>query len=77
MGYQRHNRIFWAFNQSVKVGILSPAEFCNGHVYFVQKTPQRQGSKVYSIHNTFQYYFGAGKIARFREAGLWLLDDEE
>ncbi len=76
-GHKLHNRIFWTFDGTLRTGVLSTEQFCNGHVFFVQRIPQKQGSKVYAVHNTFQYYFGPGKIARFREEGIWLLDPDE
>lgn len=76
-GSPRHNHVFWAFQGRLKLGILAPSEFCNGHVFFVQRIPQTLGIDPYAVHNTFQFHYSAGKVARFRENGLWLMDSDK
>jgi hypothetical protein len=44
---------------------------------FYSHLPQAYGSVPYTVHATFQRYNNAGKIARFREAGAYLLDEPE
>lgn len=72
-----NNRIFWTYNATVRLAILPVAEFCNGHVFFVQQLHVRNSIAPYVVHNTFQFYYGPGKVARFRHFGLWLLDPPE
>lgn len=72
-----NNRIIWTYNATVRLAILPVAQFCNGHVFFVQKLHALYNTQPYVVHNTFQFYYGPGKVARFRQAGLWLLDPPE
>ncbi|CAI5498703.1 unnamed protein product [Closterium sp. Naga37s-1] len=71
------NRVFWAFSRRLKLALLPLVLFCNGHVFFEQQMPRRIGVTPYAVHSTFQFHYGAGKIGRFREAGLWALDPPE
>eukprot|EP00850_Spirogloea_muscicola_P016610 SM000136S00156 [mRNA] locus=s136:73403:75618:+ [translate_table: standard] len=73
----RNNRIFWTFGKRLRLGVLPVAQFCNGHVYFVQRIPQRERIQPFVVHNTFQFHFAPGKTHRFREDGLWALDPPE
>eukprot|EP00897_Mesotaenium_endlicherianum_P008859 jgi/Mesen1/8000/ME000425S07198 len=77
-GRPKHNRIFWAFERRVRMGVLPPGRFCNGHVYFVQRSFQRlpAGERPFAVHNTFQFSMSAGKVMRFRDAHLWHLDPD-
>lgn len=75
-GYARHNRVFWTYGRRLRLGILPPSEFANGHMFFTQQIPQKMGIKPYVVHNTFQFHYSPGKILRFREHGLWLLDPD-
>eukprot|EP00850_Spirogloea_muscicola_P015991 SM000127S26607 [mRNA] locus=s127:25293:28790:+ [translate_table: standard] len=74
LGHKRNNRVVYVYGRQMWAGILPVSLFCNGHVYFVQRIPQRHGLVPYVVHNTFQFHFAPGKIARFREAELWALD---
>eukprot|EP00850_Spirogloea_muscicola_P008290 SM000044S15937 [mRNA] locus=s44:107097:110385:+ [translate_table: standard] len=74
LGHKRNNRVVYVYGRQMWAGILPVSLFCNGHVYFVQRIPQHHGLVPYVVHNTFQFHFAAGKIARFREAELWALD---
>lgn len=69
-----HSRLFWAFEKRLKLGVLSPAYFVNGHVYFVQRLSQVLHKKPVVVHNTFQFFGTQGKVWRFREAQLWAVD---
>ncbi|CAI5502238.1 unnamed protein product [Closterium sp. Naga37s-1] len=71
------NRVFWAFSRRLKLALLPLALFYNGHVFFEQQMPRRIGVTPYAVHSTFQFHYGAGKIGRFREAGLWARDPPE
>lgn len=46
--------------------------FCSGHVFWEQQA--LEGRECASVHTTFVEGGNAGKLWRFREAGLWLLD---
>eukprot|EP00850_Spirogloea_muscicola_P000330 SM000001S04732 [mRNA] locus=s1:1888699:1891984:+ [translate_table: standard] len=74
LGHKRNNRVIYVYGRQMWAGILPVSLFCNGHVYFVQRIPQRHRLVPYVVHNTFQFHFAPGKIARFREAELWALD---
>ena len=45
---------------------LPVADFPNGHVAFVQRSPWAGGAVPFAIHATFQRYNLEGKRARFR-----------
>ncbi|KAK3277139.1 hypothetical protein CYMTET_14834 [Cymbomonas tetramitiformis] len=65
--------------RGVEVGILPLALFCNGHGYFVQRTFEWMHLQPYAVHATYTFD-GAGGVPkqhRFREAGLWLVEDDE
>jgi len=49
--------------------------FCNGHVYFIQRTPQTLGIVPFAVHATFQLSGNPGKQNRMREHHLWLVDE--
>ena len=42
---------------------------------FYSHLPEAYGMTPYVVHSTFQRYNNAGKVARFREAGAYLVDD--
>ncbi|CAI5935012.1 unnamed protein product [Closterium sp. NIES-64] len=63
-----HDHVFWAFDGSLKLGILPVALFCSGHTYFVQHLYRRVGVEPYAMHATFQFAGTNGKRHRFREA---------
>ncbi|CAI7875461.1 unnamed protein product, partial [Closterium sp. NIES-54] len=62
------DNVFWAFDGSLKLGILPVALFCSGHTYFVQHLYRRVGGEPYAMHATFQFAGTNGKRHRFREA---------
>ena len=64
-------RRFLAFDQTLRVGILSVSLVSNGHTYFLQKLHEKSGVKPYAVHATHQFSGLSGKKHRFREAGLW------
>mmetsp|Transcript_13481 Transcript_13481/g.49045 ORF Transcript_13481/g.49045 Transcript_13481/m.49045 type:complete len:696 (-) Transcript_13481:289-2376(-) len=61
---------------TVALGLLSPAEFCNGHNFFVQQMSQRLGIEAILVHCTHQFSGPAGKRQRLRDWNLWLVDDD-
>ncbi|CAI5476557.1 unnamed protein product [Closterium sp. Yama58-4] len=63
-----HDNVFWAFDGSLKLGILPVALFCSGHTYFVQHLYRKVGLEPYAMHATFQFAGTNGKRHRFREA---------
>lgn len=42
---------------------------------FYAHLPDAYGMTPYVVHSTFQRYNNAGKVARFREMGAYLMDD--
>lgn len=48
-----------------------------GKTMFYSHLPEAYGLTPYVVHSTFQRYNNAGKVARFREAGAYVLDDPE
>ena len=62
----------------IRLGVLSPALFANGHTFFVQEV-HRNGREPYSVHLTYQYgddpRFAFGKRQRLRQAGLWAREE--
>ena len=54
---------------------LPARHFCSGHTFWEQQDMQPRGCA--SVHTTFVEGGNAGKLWRFREAGLWLLDPPE
>lgn len=58
-----------------RVALLPTGLFSNGHTFFVSRVAERSGVRPFAVHNTYQYSGTAGKIARFRENGLWAVDD--
>ena len=61
--------------RSFNLAPLSARHFCSGHVYWLQQraTP----GECASVHTTFTEGGYDGKIWRFREASLWLMDPPE
>ena len=58
-----------------RVALLPTGLFSNGHTFFVSRVAERSGVRPFAVHNTYQYSGTSGKIARFRENGLWAVDD--
>ncbi|GJP48131.1 hypothetical protein CLOM_g7409 [Closterium sp. NIES-68] len=63
-----NDNVFWAFDGTLKLGILPVALFCSGHTYFVQHLYRKIGLEPYAMHATFQFTGTGGKRHRFREA---------
>ncbi|GJP56702.1 hypothetical protein CLOM_g15757 [Closterium sp. NIES-68] len=63
-----NDNVFWAFDGTLKLGILPVALFCSGHTYFVQHLYRKIGLEPYAMHATFQFAGTEGKRHRFREA---------
>ena len=60
--------LFWAYDGSLRLGIMPVSLFCSGHTYFVQRLYNKVGLLPYAIHTTFQYAGTPGKMHRLREA---------
>lgn len=61
--------------RGARIALLPTGLFSNGHTFFVSRLAERSGVMPFAVHNTYQYSGVAGKIARFRESGLWAVDD--
>lgn len=60
--------LVYAYDGSLKLGILPASIFCSGHTYFVQAMYQQFRLEPYAVHTTFQYAGTEGKRHRIREA---------
>lgn len=60
--------LVYAFDGSLKLGVLPASIFCSGHTYFVQAMYQQLRLQPYAVHTTFQYAGTEGKRHRLREA---------
>ncbi|KAJ6700467.1 NUCLEOTIDE-DIPHOSPHO-SUGAR TRANSFERASE FAMILY PROTEIN [Salix koriyanagi] len=60
--------LVYAFDGSLKLGVLPASIFCSGHTYFVQAMYQQLRLEPYAVHTTFQYAGTEGKRHRLREA---------
>ncbi|KAG0474762.1 hypothetical protein HPP92_014448, partial [Vanilla planifolia] len=70
------NGLVYAFDGSLKLGILPASIFCSGHTFFVQSMPQQLRLEPYAVHTTFQYAGTEGKRHRLREA-MFFYDEPE
>lgn len=62
------NGLVYAYDGSLKLGILPASIFCSGHTYFVQAMHEQFRLEAYAVHTTFQYAGTEGKRHRLREA---------
>lgn len=60
--------LVYAYDGSLKLGLLPASIFCSGHTYFVQAMYQQLRLEPYAVHTTFQYAGTEGKRHRLREA---------
>ncbi|CAA0831901.1 xyloglucanase 113 [Striga hermonthica] len=60
--------LVYAFDGTLKLGLLPASIFCSGHTYFVQAIYQQLRLEPYAVHTTFQYAGTEGKRHRLREA---------
>ena len=68
----------WGWGQRVRLFPLPTPVVESGHNAFVRHLHTRLQTVPYAIHATFQLKHNLwGKMARFREAGLWMLDPPE
>lgn len=65
------NGLVYAFDGTLKLGILPASIFCSGHTFFVQAMYQQLRLEPYAVHTTFQYAGIDGKRHRLREAMLF------
>eukprot|EP00249_Psilotum_nudum_P004971 c18467_g1_i1 orf=594-2531(-) len=63
--------LFYAYDGTLKLGILPVSIFCSGHTYFVQALYKQLELKPYAVHTTFQYAGTEGKRHRLREARVF------
>ncbi|CAN8287462.1 unnamed protein product [Cochlearia groenlandica] len=68
--------LFYAYDGTLKVGVLPASIFCSGHTYFVQGMYQQLRLEPYAVHTTFQYGGTEGKRHRLRE-GMVFYDPPE
>jgi hypothetical protein len=78
LGGQQGSRVVWLWDDKVKVAPLPGLLISSGQAAFLQHLHQQYSTTPYAVHATFQLK-GAnlGKIQRFKEAGLWLLEPPE
>lgn len=62
---------------NLTLGALPLPLFMNGHGYFVQSAHKSLQVRPFAVHATYSldYHDGAAKRQRFREAGLWSVDE--
>ncbi|XP_051137069.1 arabinosyltransferase XEG113-like [Andrographis paniculata] len=60
--------LVYAYDGTLKIGLLPASIFCSGHTYFVQAMYQQLRLEPYAVHTTFQYAGTDGKRHRLREA---------
>lgn len=70
------SELVYAYDGSLKLGILPASIFCSGHTYFVQAMYQQLRLEPYAVHTTFQYAGTDGKRHRLRE-GMVFYDPPE
>ena len=72
---RRSARLFRCDEGRLVAGVLSVSAFANGHTFYVQRLPERQGVHPFAAHDTFVFSGTDGKRHRMRERRVWL-DDE-
>jgi hypothetical protein len=72
---RRAARLFRCDEGRLVAGILPISSFANGHTYYVQRLPSRQGVRPFAAHDTFVFSGTEGKRHRMRERRIWLDDD--
>lgn len=64
----------------VNMGVFPLTRFCNGHVFFVNRLPERFGFRAAAVHATYQFadekVYSFGKRHRLRQAQLWHMDED-
>lgn len=68
---RRRDRLFSAYRGELLAGVLPVLRFCGGHVYFVQRLPQRLNRTCAVVHATF-LTGTPEKRSVLREEGLYL-----
>lgn len=65
----------------VSMGTFPLTRFCNGHVFFVNRLPERFGFQTAAVHATYQFAdektYSFGKRHRLRQAQLWHMDADD
>ncbi|ERM94769.1 arabinosyltransferase XEG113 isoform X2 [Amborella trichopoda] len=67
----KESGLVYAYDGTLKLGILPASIFCSGHTYFVQAMYQQLKLEPYAVHTTFQFAGTEGKRHRLREAMLF------
>ncbi|KAG6548562.1 hypothetical protein Mapa_010050 [Marchantia paleacea] len=75
-GVDEDSGLVYAYDGSLKLGILPVSLFCSGHTYFVQGLYKQLKLEPYAVHTTFQYAGTEGKRHRLREAKLFFDEPE-
>ncbi|EPS58524.1 hypothetical protein M569_16289, partial [Genlisea aurea] len=63
--------LVYAYDGTLKLGVLPASIFCSGHTFFVQGMYWQFGLKAYAVHTTFQFANRDGKRHRLREAMIF------
>ena len=63
----------------VRLGSLPMRYFASGHTFFVEQLHKHEGEsqQPFCVHATFQFSQVHGKRQRFREHGLWLIENDD
>ena len=65
------SRLSHVFHNTLRVADLPAYTFCNGHVFYTQRLPQRMGYFPFMAHSTFQFGRLEGKINAMRTHHLF------
>jgi hypothetical protein len=65
--------------RGVRLGLLPMRLFASGHTYFVERLHEKEKTRrdPFCVHATFQFSQVRGKRQRFREHGLWRIEEDE
>ena len=65
--------------RGVRLGLLPMRLFASGHTYFVERLHEKEKIRrdPFCVHATFQFSQVHGKRQRFREHGLWRIEEDE
>ncbi|KNC51151.1 glycosyltransferase family 77 protein [Thecamonas trahens ATCC 50062] len=67
----RLSRVSLVWNKRLRTADLPTLLFCNGHVFYTQRLPQRLGFFPFMAHSTFQFGRMDGKIMAMRQHQLF------
>lgn len=67
--------------RSARIGVFPISDVAGGHTFFVQQLHLSTGRWPMAVHATYQFGdqpdYPFGKRQRFRDWGMWLVDDDE